>query len=56
LLRLRDWERRARTIGYLDEGYSVAQLWLADWERLDGDALAERAERLMTEIEPLKVH
>ena len=53
---LRDWERRARTIGYLDEGYSVAQLWLADWERLDGDALAERAEKLLTEIEPLKVH
>src|SRR5262245_17117444 len=23
LLRLRDWEHRARTIGYLDEGYSV---------------------------------
>jgi hypothetical protein len=56
LLRLRDWERRARTIGYLDEGYSVAQAWLADWERLGGDALAERAEKLMTEIEPLKVH
>jgi hypothetical protein len=56
LLRLRDWERRARTIGYLDEGYSVAQFWLADWERLDGDALAERAEKLLTEIEPLKVH
>jgi FtsH ternary system domain X6 len=55
LLRLRDWERRARTIGYLDEGYSAAQAWLADWERLGGDALAERAEALVGEVEPLKV-
>jgi FtsH ternary system domain X6 len=55
LLRLRDWERRARTIGYLDEGYPAAQFWLGDWERLGGDALAERAEALMTEIEPLTV-
>jgi hypothetical protein len=55
LLRLRDWERWARGIGYLDDGYAAAQLWLADWERFHGDTLAERAERVIAEIEPLTV-
>jgi hypothetical protein len=44
-----------RTIGYLDEGYSAAQLWLSDWEQLGMDEVAERAEAVTTEIEPLKV-
>jgi hypothetical protein len=56
VLQLHNWERRCRAIGYLDEGYSVAQLWLAEWERLGGDALAERAESLVNEIKPLRVN
>jgi hypothetical protein len=56
LLRLRDWERRARSIGYLDEGYAIAQSWLSDWERFGGDELAQRAERVIAEIEPLALN
>jgi hypothetical protein len=55
VLRLRDWERRARSIGYLDEGYATSQTWLADWERFGGDELAKRAERVIAEVEPLTV-
>jgi hypothetical protein len=55
LLRLRDYERQVRTIGYLDEGYSAAQLWLSDWEELGSDDVCQRAEAIIGEIEPLKV-
>jgi hypothetical protein len=56
VLRLRDWERRARAIGYLDEGYAAAQLWLSDWERFTGDDLARRAEAVVSEVEPLNLN
>src|SRR5262249_42904090 len=32
LARLQQWDRRARSIGYFDEGYHASQLWKADWE------------------------
>jgi hypothetical protein len=54
VLRLRDAERRCRGIGYLDEGYAAAQFRLSEWERLDGEALAQRAAALLQAIEPLK--
>ena len=40
LPRLQSWDRRARSVGYFDEGYQAAQLWKADWELYQGDALA----------------
>jgi hypothetical protein len=52
--RLQSWERRARTVGYFDEGYAAAQLWKADWERHDGDALCERARGLVRQLDPLR--
>jgi FtsH ternary system-associated peptide len=51
--RLRQWERRARGVGYLDEGYAASQLWKADWERCQGDALHARAQALVRQLEPL---
>jgi hypothetical protein len=51
--RLRRWERVARSAGYFDEGYARSQLWLADWERYDGDTLHARARALMRELDPL---
>jgi hypothetical protein len=53
--RLQRWERRARTSGYFDEDYAIGQLWKADWERADGDAVAARAQALLRQIEPLRV-
>jgi hypothetical protein len=52
---LQRWERRARTIGFLDEGYAAAQLWKSDWERLGGEELAARAQAVVRQIEPLRV-
>ena len=51
--RLQSWERRARSVGYFDEGYQAAQLWKADWERYDGDQLTGRARAIIREVDPL---
>jgi hypothetical protein len=52
--RLQEWARRARGVGFLDDGYAAAQLWLADWEHWQGDLLHERAERLVRELDPMR--
>jgi hypothetical protein len=52
--RLRQWERTARAEGYFDEGYPRSQLWLADWERYNGDTLHARAQALVRELDPLR--
>jgi hypothetical protein len=52
--RLRAWERQARDVGYFDEGYAAAQLWKADWEAHDGEALWSRAQSLRRYLEPLR--
>ena len=41
--RLQTWERRARAVGYFDEGYAASQLWKAHWDQVQGDHLIERA-------------
>jgi hypothetical protein len=51
--RLRRWERRARGVGYLDEGYVATQLWKQDWERYQGDVLHARAQTLRWELDPM---
>jgi hypothetical protein len=53
LPRLQQWNRRARAIGYFDDGYEGSQLWKSDWERHDGDALTERASAIMRQLNPL---
>jgi hypothetical protein len=52
--RLRGWERRARGVGYFDEGYATAQLWKADWEHYGGDTLHERAQAVVRQLDPLR--
>lgn len=54
LLRLRDWEREARSVGYFDDDYAASQLWKSDWERYDGEELCHQAETILRDIEPLK--
>jgi hypothetical protein len=54
LERFKRWEREARRDGYFDEGYARSQLWLADWERADGDALHRRAQDLVQQLDPMK--
>jgi hypothetical protein len=52
--RLQSWERRARGVGYFDEGYAASQLWKADWEQVQGDRLIERARVLVQQLGPLR--
>jgi hypothetical protein len=52
--RLRAWERRARTVGYFDEGYQASQLWKADWEFYQGDQLHERAQGIIRQLDPMR--
>ena len=54
LPRLQSWDRRARSVGYFDEGYQAAQLWKADWEQYDGDALHDRARAIVRQLDPLR--
>jgi hypothetical protein len=55
LERLQRWQRKARAVGYLDDGYAASQLCKADWEYYGGDELAGRAADLVRQIEPLAV-
>lgn len=52
--RLQMWERRARGVGYFDEGYAASQLWKADWEQLQGDRLIERARAIVQQLGPMR--
>lgn len=52
--RLRRWERQARGVGYFDEGYARSQLFLADWERHEGDTLFGRAQAVMQQLDPMR--
>jgi hypothetical protein len=52
--RLQAWERRARTVGYWDEGYQASQLWKDDWERFLGEDLHGRAQAIVRQMDPLR--
>jgi hypothetical protein len=52
--RFQTWMRRARTIGYFDEGYEAAKLYLSDWEQYHGDELHERAQHIVRQVDPLR--
>jgi hypothetical protein len=52
--RLQTWERRARGIGYFDEGYAASQLWKADWEQVQGDHLVDRARVIVQQLAPIR--
>jgi hypothetical protein len=53
--RLRGWERAARRSGYLDEDYAASRFWLGEWERFDFTTAADRAERVLQQVEPLRI-
>jgi hypothetical protein len=52
---LQRWERQARSVGYYDEGYAASQFWKAHWERFGGDEAAARSERVLHQLEPLRL-
>lgn len=44
------WEREARTLSFLDDGYPAARLWKSDWDRCRGDALCDQARRMIHQV------
>lgn len=48
------WTTEFRNVPFHDEGYNLAQGWLAIWEREGGDSLRVQAQRLLRETEPLR--
>jgi hypothetical protein len=50
--RLQAWNRAARGIGYLDEGYAASQLWKSEWERWEADSLCRRVSALTQQAVP----
>jgi hypothetical protein len=52
--RFHTWARRARTVGYFDEGYEAAKLYLSDWEHHRGHELHERAQAIVRQVDPLR--
>jgi hypothetical protein len=53
--RFRNWEQESRMSGYMDEDYAVSKFWLTEWERYDFATIAERAERVLQQLEPLRI-
>jgi hypothetical protein len=51
----RNWEQVARQSGYLDEDYAASKFWLSEWERFDFSTIADRAERVLQQVEPLRI-
>jgi hypothetical protein len=51
---LEEWQSHARNVGYFDEDYAASQLWKADWEAANGDAVALRARAAVAMLEPLR--
>lgn len=49
---LRAWTAECRQVGYFDEGYAAAQLWLSDWARYDGETTTLRATAMMLSLNP----
>jgi hypothetical protein len=52
--RLQSWTRWARSVGYYDEGYHAAQLWLSDWELYQGEVLVNRAQAIIRNLDPMR--
>jgi FtsH ternary system domain X6 len=51
----REWQQRSRQVGYMDDDYNAARFWLGECERYNFHAVAERAERVLVQVEPLRL-
>lgn len=53
LVRLAAWERQARQIGFLDDGFQRAQHFLTLWDAADAGAALMQARELLRQLAPL---
>jgi FtsH ternary system domain X6 len=51
--RLAMWERQSRFVGYLDEGYQIAQFFLSEWDAAGAGPALIRARDLLRQLRPL---
>ena len=51
--RLHKWQQQAQLVRFFDETFQISQLWKQDWEHWQGDTLAQRAQTLLDQIQPL---
>jgi hypothetical protein len=51
----RQWQQRARSVGYFDEGYGAAQLWKEEWEHYSGEQLYARAQAVIRRLDPMNL-
>ena len=52
--RLGDWARWARGVWRFDDEFSIAQLYLSDWEQYQGDELVSRAQTIVRNLDPMR--
>ncbi|MFO0998985.1 MAG: hypothetical protein U0936_01495 [Planctomycetaceae bacterium] len=52
--RLHRWHLQSQEVGFYDEDYRACQLWKSEWERLGGDQVHERTERIIELVDPLR--
>lgn len=50
-----EWERRARNVSFMDEGYAVAQFLLEEWEAAGAAAALNPARQLLQQLEPMRL-
>jgi len=55
LERLAEWERAARGVSFLDDGYVIAQFVLQEWESADAAAALTPARQLLKQLEPMRL-
>jgi hypothetical protein len=55
LERLAEWERQARGVSFLDDGYAVAQFVLQEWESAGAAAALTPARQLLQQLEPIRL-
>jgi hypothetical protein len=42
-------------VGYFDEDYAASQLWKEEYEALNGSAVLAAAQRVLEQLEPLRI-
>lgn len=52
--RLNRWNLQAQDVGFYDEDYRASQLWKSEWERLGGDQIHQRTQRIIELVDPLR--
>lgn len=45
------WTQQAQSVSFYDEDYRTSQFWKAEWERLGGTAICQRARQIIDQVD-----